>query len=39
MEETLTSEEDQSPAVAEEKGEGVYRLTPVLCNYVFHLVV
>lgn len=35
MEETLTSEEDLSPAAPEEEGESVYHLTSVLSNYVF----
>lgn len=35
MEETVTSNDDQPPAAAEEKGESVYHLTSVLSNYVF----
>lgn len=35
MEETLTSEEDQSPADAEENGESMYHLTSILSNYMF----
>ncbi|XP_062344951.1 adenylate kinase 9-like [Cinclus cinclus] len=39
LEETLTSEEDQSPAAAEKKGESVYHLNSDLIMYFYHLVV
>lgn len=39
MEETLTSEEDQSPAAAEEKGDSVYHLNSDLIMCFNHLVV